>query len=104
MVRSGRPKGQGVPGWDERAADDGGTGAVNLILLEAGEVGGDGVASIAGTRADHITDVLKGAPAETVRVGIVDGPAGHGVITSIHGGVVELRCAFETVLPQRPAV
>jgi len=80
---------------------------VNLILLEPGEVreGGAGSrVSLAGPRGWHLLSVLKVAPGQHIRVGIVDGPCGVGTVESITPGTVNLRCAFDAMAPPRPRV
>ena len=77
---------------------------MNLILLERCEVGDAGDVRLSDARAAHLLNVLKVAPKHQVRVGILDGPCGAGVVQSIAGGTVELRCAFETTTPARPRV
>jgi RsmE family RNA methyltransferase len=84
---------------------------MNLILCEADEVGEDGGVTLAGVRAAHVRQVLRAAVGDDVRVGIVDGPCGHGAVTRIdaedEGGReprVELKCRFDADVPPRPAV
>ena len=77
---------------------------MNLILLEPNEVRDLGDVTLSGTRAEHLLKVLKVQPGQEVRFGILDGPCGIGTVTSIDDGAVELRCAFETVVPPRPRI
>jgi 16S rRNA (uracil1498-N3)-methyltransferase len=77
---------------------------VNLILLEPGEVSGSGETCLSGTRADHLLNVLKVAPGDPVRMGIVDGPRGVGHVVSIRNGAVELHVTFDATVPPRPPV
>jgi len=80
---------------------------VNLILLEPGEVREEGAGSsvsLGGPRGRHLLNVLKVAPGHDVRVGIVDGPCGVGTVESIDLGTVNLRCAFDAIVPPRPRV
>jgi RsmE family RNA methyltransferase len=76
---------------------------MNLILLEAAELR-DGEAVLNDQRAHHLIRVLKVAPGDTVRVGVLDGPVGVGTVGSLSDGVVALRCAFDPVVPNRPPV
>jgi 16S rRNA (uracil1498-N3)-methyltransferase len=78
--------------------------AVNLIIFEPGEASGAGEVSLSGRRAAHLLRVLKVAPGHHVRVGILDGPCGIGIVQSVADGIVELRCTFETTAPLRPPV
>jgi RsmE family RNA methyltransferase len=77
---------------------------VNLVLLDSSEVADDGVVRLHDERAAHLRAVLKVAPGHEVRVGILDGARGIGTVTSIAEHSVELRCAFEAMIPSRPAV
>jgi RsmE family RNA methyltransferase len=79
-------------------------GLVNLIILEPGEASDSGDVSLSGARAAHLLNVLKVAPGQQVRVGILDGPCGVGAVQSVGDGTVELRCAFEAAAPSRPRV
>jgi len=80
------------------------SGFVNLILCEKDEVRDDDSVMITGVRAVHVREVLRVAVGDEVRVGIVDGPCGIGVVTTIADESVELRCRFDAEIPPRPAV
>jgi 16S rRNA (uracil1498-N3)-methyltransferase len=77
---------------------------VNLILLEPGEADADGTVRLAGARAAHLAGVLRVAPGQTVRVGVLDGPIGTGAVQAVAADHVELRCEFEAAIPDRPRV
>jgi RsmE family RNA methyltransferase len=77
---------------------------VNLILLEAHEVGESGDVTLTDARAAHVLNVLRGAPGSSVRVGLVDGPLGTGIVASTGDCRATLRCAFEPGTPARPRV
>jgi 16S rRNA (uracil1498-N3)-methyltransferase len=49
---------------------------VNLLLLEAPELGPDGVARLDGRRARHVREVLRCQPGQTIAVGLVGGAVG----------------------------
>ncbi len=74
---------------------------MNIILLEPGEVGGDGVVALSGARAQHLGGVLKVAPGHLVTVGVIDGSSGVATVTSLAHGTVCLRCEFEASIPPR---
>lgn len=78
--------------------------ALNLVILEVGEFGGDGGVRLTGARADHLLGVLKVLPGQVVRVGLLDGPRGLGTVRSTAEGTVELTCAFEGAAEARPRV
>jgi len=75
---------------------------VNLILLRATEVDGEGAVALTDARAVHVATVLKATPGQQVRVGILDGPFGTGTVTSTESARVMLRCRFEAATPPRP--
>jgi len=77
---------------------------LNLILLEPDEINPAGGVRLAGGRASHLLHVLRVAPGQPVRVGVLDGPFGAGTVTSIAGETVELHCTFESTIPPRPRV
>ena len=77
---------------------------MNLILCEPEEVDAGGVVTLGGARAAHVIGVLRAAPGDRVRVGVVDGPRGHGEILAIDGGRVVLRCALEREPPPPPSI
>jgi 16S rRNA (uracil1498-N3)-methyltransferase len=77
---------------------------VNLIILEPDEVGDAGDVSLSGGRAAHLLNVLRVAPGHHVRVGLLDGPHGVGVVESIADRTVALRCRFDANVPALPRV
>jgi len=77
---------------------------LNLLLFERLEVGDDGRVQATGHRAKHLLNVLKVAPGQQVRVGIIDGPLGVGTVASVGTSSVTLDCAFEASTPERPRV
>ena len=77
---------------------------MNLVILEPGELTDSGDAVLTGARGVHLAGVLRVAPGQQVRIGILDGPYGVGTVQSIAGSSVELTCVFETAVPPRPRV
>jgi RsmE family RNA methyltransferase len=77
---------------------------VNLILFDPAEIRADHSVDATGVHARHLTRVLKVTPGQSVRVGIVDGPMGVGVVSSIGDDHVTLDCTFEPHTPERPLV
>lgn len=76
---------------------------MNLILLEPEEVAADGTALLSGKRARHVREVLKAAPGEEIRVGIIDGPAGTATVLE-DSKQLYLRCALSNEIPPIPRV
>ena len=77
---------------------------MNLILLEPGEVDGDGSITLSGPRARHLLTVLRVGAGDRVRVGLIDGPRGEATVHSSSSASVSLRCAFEPDAPAPPGV
>ena len=77
---------------------------MNLILLEQGEVTPHGTAVLSDSRAGHLLDVLKVAPGDVVRVGVIDGGSGIATVTSVVNRTVGLLCQLEAQVPARPRV
>jgi 16S rRNA (uracil1498-N3)-methyltransferase len=75
---------------------------MNCILLEPAETKADGTVVLADRRAEHIIKVLRAAPGAVLRMGLIEGPLGTGVIKSITGSAVELVCEFQSVPPVEP--
>lgn len=71
---------------------------MNLILLDTGEAV-DGIVRLRGDRARHIREVLHAGAGDTVRVGVLDGPAGEGAVESVDRDEVLLRCRFAATAP-----
>src|SRR5687767_10421738 len=87
-------------GKDDSSVSD----LVNLIILEAGEVGDSGDVTLSDARAAHLLNVLNVAPGAQVRIGILDGPCGVGAVQSIAGPTIKLRCVFDATAPSEPRV
>lgn len=66
---------------------------MNLILLEPGEIHDQRV-QLTGARLTHIRKVLRAGVGDRLKVGVIDGPRGHGVITALtdHDAELELQC------------
>lgn len=77
---------------------------MNLILLDERDRTNGNLVTLSDARAAHVINVLKGAPGQTVRIGLLDGPRGVGTVESVSEGHVALRCSFETGTPPRPHV
>lgn len=75
---------------------------MNRILIDPAEVGAGGAVFLTDRRALHIRTVLKAAPGDTVRAGLIEGPWGTGVVRSVSDAGVELDCLFEAALPPEP--
>ena len=76
---------------------------MNLILVSPAEIE-SGAVRLTDGRAVHLATVLKAAPGQQVRIGLVDGPFGTGTVTAVDAAGVSLTCAFEGAAPPRPRV
>jgi len=77
---------------------------MNLLLLEPDEIGADGRVRLADRRAAHLTGVLRAAPGQPVRVGVIDGGVGTAIVTAVDERGVELRCTIDAAPPPPPRV
>lgn len=77
---------------------------MNLVLLEERDCVDASCVTLTDTRADHLLNVLRVTPGQTVRVGLLEGPFGRGTVEAAGNGRVTMRCAFEKETPPRPRV
>jgi RsmE family RNA methyltransferase len=77
---------------------------MNLILLDPAEVRSDGTVVLADRRAAHVTTVLRAAPGERLKVGLVRGAMGTGEILALRAGEVVLRVVLDRDPPPRAPV
>ena len=76
---------------------------MNLVLVEASEVTPDAQVVLRDGRATHLRKVLHVVPGQSVRMGIVNGPLGTGVVRDITPEAVRLDCRWDAT-PPRPRV
>lgn len=77
---------------------------MNLLLLEPSEVGAEGIAVLSGARATHLRQILRAQPGQDIRVGVIDGGRGSGIIRSVDERTVTVEFELEGVVPERPPV
>jgi len=75
---------------------------VNLLLLEESDRLAGALFRVSGPRAKHIREVLRAEPGRELRVGLLEGPLGTGLVRSSERDRVDLECAFEAAVPERP--
>ena len=68
---------------------------MNLVLLHAEELRPDGTARLAGRRAAHVTGVLRAAPGDRIRVGVVGGRMGEAEVAEVAAEEIVLRAALD---------
>jgi RsmE family RNA methyltransferase len=76
---------------------------MNLIILEDRD-GPSTCVTLTDARASHLLEVLRVTPGQTVRVGLLDGPLGTGIIEAAGNGRVTMRCEYAGDPPRRPRV
>ncbi|MCF7848576.1 MAG: 16S rRNA (uracil(1498)-N(3))-methyltransferase [Kiritimatiellales bacterium] len=77
---------------------------MNLIIIHPDEMDAENRVVLADGRAWHIRKVLKAELGKQLRVGLLMGPLGTGIVESIDKNSVLLKCVFETEPPPQPAV
>ena len=75
---------------------------MNLILLDAADVAGDGRVHLGDSRAVHLLRVVQVERGRSVRVGIIDGPVGTGTVVDVGADAVTLQCRFAELPPRSP--
>ena len=76
---------------------------MNRILLQSYELK-DGQVTLSDHRANHIRQVLRAEKGQAVRVGIINGPKGQGVVEDLTAEAVCLRIDLDADVPPRPCV
>ncbi len=78
---------------------------MNWLLLEPSDVPAGSPVVLRGDQARHAREVLHAAPGQRLRLGIVDGPLGHGeVLGTDPDGSIRLRAEWEATPPPRPCI
>jgi RsmE family RNA methyltransferase len=72
---------------------------MNLVLVEDDDLTGDGQAVLRGARARHILHVHRATVGDTLRVGLVGGSIGRGVVTALTGEEVTLDVSLSESPP-----
>ena len=69
---------------------------MNTLLLEPEELAaGSGTVHVGGRRFDHVQQVLRAAVGDTLRVGVLDGRLGTGVVARLYADAVELEVVLD---------
>lgn len=77
---------------------------MNLILIHPHEPDRAGRVRLSGDRAEHIRNVLRAGSGKVLRIGLLNGPPGHGTVEEICGREVVLSCEFDERIPSCPAI
>lgn len=73
---------------------------MNRILIEPAELSSDGTTRLADERARHILTVLQAQPGDLLRIGLVNGPTGVGLLEAAAADAVRLHCAWDAPQPE----
>ena len=72
---------------------------MNLILLQPCDFRDDGMAELTDHRARHVRKILKSVPGDSLRIGMLNGPLGKGVVLLVDKYKVCLQCVFDMETP-----
>lgn len=77
---------------------------MNRILLEPTDIADGDKVRLRDYRAKHLLEVLHVTPGREVRIGLLNGPKGTGVVTETGAETVSLECRFDATTPSAPFV
>ena len=77
---------------------------MNLILIFPNEADSENRVKLTGNRARHIRTVLRAEPGKVLRVGLLNGPFGSGLVEEVTKDSVTLSCVWENHIPARPQI
>ena len=75
---------------------------MNLLLLDPDACDAEGCATLPAAQAHHVRTVLRAAVGDRIRVGLLDGPLGVGVVSRLTADDVVVRCTFDPSPPPVP--
>ncbi len=75
---------------------------MNLLLLTADEIAADKTVTLTDRRSHHIIKVLRSHRGDRLKVGLVNGPRGTGIIENISGNAVRLSLQLTGGPPAEP--
>ena len=77
---------------------------MNLILIQQQEPDLEGRVRLSGERAEHIRGTLRATAGKALRIGLLNGSLGSGIVEAVSQEAVVLRCEFGAKIPPRPAI
>jgi 16S rRNA (uracil1498-N3)-methyltransferase len=77
---------------------------MNIVLIDKTDIGDDGMVRLDGAKARHILDILKAEPGKQLKVGLVNGPRGVGVVHEISDETVVMHTELSHSYPERPKI
>lgn len=72
---------------------------MNLIILEPGDFFEPGLARLHGRRHQHIQQVHRASPGDSLRVGLLDGKMGRAEVVALSEGSVDLQVELQDLPP-----
>ena len=64
---------------------------MNLLLLEADEIAASSECVVTGRRAEHLLEVLRVEPGNTVRAGVINGQLGTATVVDIRDSAAKVE-------------
>ncbi len=77
---------------------------MNLIIINRDELNEESLLTLTDYRSTHIRKVLKSTPGSILRIGILNGPMGKGIVEECNGKQTVMRCSFNTTTPAPPKI
>lgn len=74
---------------------------MNLLLLTPEDCPAPGRARLGGRRLQHVREVHRAGPGDRLRVGLLDGAMGEGVITALAGDTLDIEFSLEQAPPPK---
>lgn len=74
---------------------------MNLLLLTPEDCPAPGRARLGGRRLQHVREVHRAGPGDRLRVGMLDGAMGEGVITALAGDSLDIEFSLEQAPPPK---
>lgn len=75
---------------------------MNLVLIDKTELDDNGTARIDGRRGRHVLEILKVEPGQKIRVGMINGPRGEGIVLETGNDHIVLKVELNSHIPDRP--
>jgi RsmE family RNA methyltransferase len=77
---------------------------MNRILIRQSELDETGRVVLCGRRANHILHTLKAVPGQPLRMGVISGPKGEGIVHKLTDDTVVMDCILDSGVPPPPAI
>lgn len=75
---------------------------MNLVLIDKAEIDDNSIAHIDGRRGRHVLEILKVEPGQKIRVGMINGPRGEGIVLETGNDHIVLKVELNSHIPDRP--